>query len=348
MSAARPAPYPGPVRLEEFDYELPPSAIAQKPIEPRDASRLLVAGDPPIDTNFASFPDCVREGDLLVVNATRVRAARLIGTRPTGGSVELLLLKRDADGWEALARPARKLQPGMRLCFDGFDADVLAVGNDGTVRVALPADGPAAEVLIAAAGRVPYPPYIMDGPADPERYQTVYAGSVGSAAAPTAGLHFTPELLDVLSARGVERADVLLDIGLDTFRPISVDDVGHHTMHRERFEIPASTAAAVDATRERGGRVVAVGTTVVRALESAATGSGRVAPGESETGLFIRPGYRPHVVDALLTNFHLPRSTLVVMIAALVPKWRDLYEHALAAGYRFLSFGDAMFVPEVR
>ena len=337
------------MRLEDFDYPLPEAAIAQLPADPRDASRLLVAGDPPIDTTFGSFPDHLREGDLLVLNTTRVRAARLIGTRPTGGRVELLLLRPHTDGWEALARPARKLRPGMRLTFTRAEALIKEVGGQGRVRVALSSTTPgSAEELIARAGQVPYPPYITGGPDDPERYQTVYATEVGSAAAPTAGLHFTADMLAGLADRGVARADIVLDIGLDTFRPLTVDRVDDHAMHAERYHVPRATADAVAATRGAGGRVVAVGTTVVRTLESAATDGGGVAAGEGSTDLFIRPGYSPRVVDALLTNFHMPRSSLVVMIAALVPTWRRLYEHALEQGYRFLSFGDAMFVPEVR
>ena len=217
------------------------------------------------------------------------------------------------------------------------------------MRVTLSGTSPgSAEDLVARSGQVPFPPYITTGPADPERYQTVYATEVGSAAAPTAGLHFTRRMLEGLAARGVDTADILLDIGLDTFRPLDVDEVGDHVMHAERYRIPPATAEAVAATRAAGGRVVAVGTTVVRTLESAADDEGGVAAGEGTTDLFITPGYVPRVVDSLLTNFHMPRSSLIVMIAALVPGWRELYEHALSQGYRFLSFGDAMFVPEVR
>lgn len=335
------------MQLTEFDYELPAAAIAQVPVEPRDASRLLVAGDPPVDTVFSLLPEFLRPGDLLVVNTTRVRAARLIGARPTGGRVELLLLRPQGDEWVALARPARKLREGMRLTFEGFDAEVLRVGESGEVRVSLPVAGEAAEALIAGAGAVPYPPYVTSGPADPGRYQTVFAEAVGSAAAPTAGLHFTPKLLAHLVGAGVERAPVTLDIGLDTFRPITADNVEDHVMHEEHFEVPSATAEAIARTRRRGGRVLAVGTTVVRVLETAATVDGTVQAGSGTTGLFITPGYRTKVVDGVLTNFHMPRSSLIVMIAALYPEWRRLYEHARAAGYRFLSFGDAMFIPEI-
>lgn len=335
------------MHIEDFDYDLPAEAIAQLPAEPRDASRLLVVGNPLIDTTFGKLSDYLNAGDLLVVNTTRVRAARLRGTRPTGGAVELLLLEKHEDEWEALARPARKLRAGMLLDLGELVAEVVAVGGEGIVQARLQTVGDrAVEEVIAAVGLVPYPPYVTDGPADPGRYQTVYADATGSAAAPTAGLHFTPELLADLTDRGIGRSEIILDIGLDTFRPITAPVVEDHEMHRERYEVPAATVVAIQETRERGGRVVAVGTTTVRALESAAA-TGELIPGEGSTDLFITPGYQPRIVDAVLTNFHLPRSSLIVMIAALVPGWRQMYDYALESGYRFLSFGDAMFVPNV-
>ncbi|MDH3538934.1 MAG: tRNA preQ1(34) S-adenosylmethionine ribosyltransferase-isomerase QueA [Acidimicrobiia bacterium] len=335
------------MRIEDFDFDLPADTIAQVPAEPRDASGLLVTGDPVIDTTFGKLPDYLRAGDLLVVNTTRVRAARLTGARPTGGAVELLLLRDHGGEWEALARPARKLQVGMILDLGELSAEVVAISREGEVRVRLITTGSEAiEETIARVGTVPYPPYVSTGPADPERYQTVYATATGSAAAPTAGLHFTPELLADLADRGIRRAEVLLDIGLDTFRPITASMIEDHEMHRERYRVPASTVAAVEETRARGGRVVAVGTTTVRALESAAV-TGKLVADEGSTELFITPGYQPRVVDALLTNFHMPRSSLMVMIAALLPGWRRVYEHALKGGYRFLSFGDAMLIPDV-
>jgi len=259
----------------------------------------------------------------------------------------LLLLNGQGDEWEALARRARKLRVGMALDFGPLAAEVLAIEADGRVRVRLTAArDETLEDLIAGVGTVPYPPYIRSGPEDPNRYQTVYASAVGSAAAPTAGLHFTDELLAELGGRGVGVADVLLDIGLGTFRPITVPSIEDHSMHEERYEISAATVDAINATNDRGGRVIAVGTTVVRALESAAAG-GALEAGAATTDLFIRPGYRVRVVDALLTNFHMPRSSLIVMLSALMPDWRRVYRHALDNGYRFLSFGDAMFVPEV-
>ena len=341
-------PYSSPMRLEEFDYALPSAAIAQVPVEPRDASRLLIAGETLIDTTFGRLVDFLEPGDLLVRNATRVRAARLAGVRPTGGAVELLLLRRDGAEWEALAKPARKLRVGMVLDLGPLTATVRAVESEGRIRVELsPVNGSEPiEDVVAGVGSVPYPPYVATGPADPERYQTVYASTTGSAAAPTAGLHFTDELIVAVEAAGVGFADVLLDIGLDTFRPISASEIADHAMHEERYEIPPATVEAVQEARGRGGRVVAVGTTVVRALESAAAG-GTLRAGTARTDLFIRPGYQVRVVDGLLTNFHMPRSSLIVMLAAVLPDWRRVYEHALAAGYRFLSFGDAMFVPSI-
>ncbi len=332
------------MRTEAFDYDLPAEAIADVPVEPRDASRLLVVGDPIIDTTFSELADHLDRGDLLVRNATRVRAARLHGVRPTGGSVELLLLGPNQDEWNALAKPARKLRPGMPLVFGSLTAEVTTVGVEGRVRVRFDVADAELEQAIADMGVIPYPPYVTTGPHDRERYQTVYGHAVGSAAAPTAGLHFTDDLLARVAGRGVDIADIYLDIGLDTFRPISTREVEDHEMHRERYVIPAGTWEAVHDTRADGGRVVAVGTTVVRALEAAAV-SGHL---EASTDLFIQPGHRFAAVDALLTNFHLPRSTLLVLLAAALPNWRGIYAHALGAGYRFLSFGDAMFLPEMR
>ncbi|MGI9648240.1 MAG: S-adenosylmethionine:tRNA ribosyltransferase-isomerase, partial [Acidimicrobiia bacterium] len=217
------------MQIEDFDYQLPADAIAQMPAEPRDAARLLVVGDPPVDTAFTNLPDYLTEGDLLVVNATRVRAARLQGTRPSGGAVELLLLDQTRDGWEALARPARKLRPGMLLSFDDLTAEVRRVEADGVVVVSLSTgSGAGVDETIDRVGSVPYPPYVTAGPSDPGRYQTVYAASTGSAAAPTAGLHFTRNMLEQLAARGIHTAEVFLDIGLDTFRPIASSNLDDH------------------------------------------------------------------------------------------------------------------------
>lgn len=329
-----------------FDYELPESAIAQVPIEPRDTARLLRI-DPLEDRIFSDLPDILIGGDLLVVNRTRVRAARLRGRKvETGGAVELLLVRRvDQDRWEGLVRPARRIRAGTAIECGELTATVLADPVAGEVVVSLSARGGDVEAAVAAAGEVPLPPYIHAELSDPERYQTVFAKTVGSAAAPTAALHFTPELLSRLDAAGVGLAEVDLEVGLDTFRPIGTNDIRNHQMHCEAWRLPNETAAAIARTRLAGGRIIAVGSTVVRTLESASAGDGYVQAGRGDTDLFISPGYELQVVDAMITNFHAPRTTLIVMIAALVgDRWRDIYEHALRSGYRFLSFGDAMLI----
>lgn len=279
-----------------------------------------------------------------MVNETKVRAARLQGKRrETGGVIELLILDRLEDGtWEALARPSRRLRPGVVIDVGGMAVTVRSEPSEGRVRVDLDAEDP--ETAIRRAGSMPLPPYFHGRLDDPDRYQTLFASRPGSAAAPTAGLHFTPEVVDRVSAKGIGLATVDLHVSLDTFRPMSTDDVEDHEMHTEWCSVPESTAESIAATRAGGGLVVAVGTTVVRTLESFVDGSGRVEAGEKRTALFLRPGSRFQVVDALLTNFHLPGSTLLVMLAAFMgPEWRLAYETALRRGYRFLSFGDAMF-----
>jgi S-adenosylmethionine:tRNA ribosyltransferase-isomerase len=334
------------VLTDDFDYALPRDAIAQEPAAERDGARLLVDRGPgrePDDRLVTDLAEVLAPGDLLVVNDTRVRRARLALRKESGGSAEVLLLERHADGWwEALVRPSRKLARGTLLRLDLDDEPVVEVGDDlggGRRRVRFPtcASVTDEEALIAERGVLPMPPYVTRGPRDPERYQTVYAATTSSSAAPTAGLHLTDELLARCRAKGVEVARVELAIGLDTFRPIATDKVDDHRMHTERYHVPEATLEACG----RAGRVVAVGTTTVRALESAsATGetSGR-------TELFIRRGFPFQVVDVLLTNFHLPRSTLLVLIDAFVgARWRALYDHALDHGYRFLSFGDAMLL----
>lgn len=349
------------MRMADFDYELPPEAIAQEPVEPRDASRLLVLhrGQGRLEHRiFRDLPEYLRPQDVLVVNESRVRPARLVGEKEgTGGVVELLLLRPDPDGtWECLARPGRRVRPGHRLLFGGGElrAEVLpslAGSPAGVRRVRLEHEGLLDEVL-ERLGRVPLPPYIHRELADPERYQTVYAKETGSAAAPTAGLHFTPELLDRIRGMGVQVVPVVLHVGLDTFRPVTEDEAEEHPMHQEYYAIPPETARAVNEARARGGRVVAVGTTSVRALESAALraeeeGTGeRIAAGSGWTGLYIYPGYRFRAVDALVTNFHLPRSTLLLLVSAFASRETILeaYRVALAEGYRFYSFGDAMLI----
>lgn len=313
-------------------------------MEPRHSSRLLDTRDLS-DHRFIELPALLDPADLVVVNNTRVRRARLVGKRVgTGGKVELLLLERRADGvWRALARPARRLRPGVELRFGDLQVDVVESPEEGVVGVRLNTDDE--EYAILEAGEMPLPPYFTGDLESPSRYQTVYAEVPGSAAAPTAGLHFTEEVLDRLEERGIALGSVDLHVSLDTFRPMSVEDVEEHEMHSEWCAVPEETAVAVDEVRTRGGKVVAVGTTVLRTLESFADGGGGgVEAGERHTSLFIRPGYEFQVVDALLTNFHMPQSTLLVLLAAFMgPEWRTSYETALERGYRFLSFGDAMY-----
>jgi len=327
------------VKVSNFHYELPDVAIAQSAIEPRHDSRLLDTRDMS-DHRFLGLPALLTPGDLLVVNNTRVRAARLIGNRAeTGGQVELLLLERRDDGiWMALAKPARRLRPGVVIEFEGLTATVESRQSAGLVQVSL--DASDEELAIAAAGEMPLPPYFTGQLDDPERYQTLYAELPGSAAAPTAGLHFTDEVMTALASKGIEMATVDLRVSLDTFRPMSVEDTEDHQMHSEWCSVPDETAEAIASAN----RVVAVGTTVVRTLESFADGSGGVMPGAGHTEIFIAPGHEFQVVDALITNFHMPSSTLLVLLAAFIgERWRDAYATALERGYRFLSFGDAMF-----
>lgn len=335
------------VRTADFDYPLPAERIAQTPVEPRDAARLLVdrgPDRPPAHRHVRDLADLLRPGDLVVVNDSRVIPARLRLQRASGGQIELLLLEPLDEGWrrwEAMARPARRLSAGERLLADGHEVVEIGdrIGDGSTVTVELLADAdPLTEVH--RLGVVPLPPYITAPLADPERYQTVYADRPGSVAAPTAGLHLTPAVLDALAARGIGLARVELVVGLDTFKPVAVDDPDDHPIHSERYEVAAEVLAACHRTRAEGGRVVAVGTTSVRALETAARGA---LAGRSE--LFIRRPFEWRLVDVLLTNFHLPRTTLLMLIDAFTgPRWRDLYGVALAEKYRFLSFGDAMLV----
>jgi S-adenosylmethionine:tRNA ribosyltransferase-isomerase len=334
--------------VADFAYQLPEGSIAQTPIEPRDRARLLVdrgPGEAPEHRTVADLPALVRAGDVVVVNTTRVLPARLRLCKPTGGAVEVLLLERLPTGeWEALVRPSRKVAPGTEVAA-GADLSVHFGGpgpGEGTRLVELRARGAADELAVLGRhGVVPLPPYITDPLVDPERYQTVFADRPGSVAAPTAGLHLTQAVLAGCRARGARIETVDLVVGMGTFRPISAQKVEDHQMHAERYQVPAGTLAACEAARATGGRVVAVGTTTVRALESAAL-SGQL---EGRTELFIHRPWRWRVIDVLLTNFHLPRSSLLVLVDAFVgPRWRDLYDGALAAGYRFLSFGDAMLL----
>lgn len=325
---------------DEFDYDLPPELIAQEPIEPRSAARLLVdrGSRPSEHLQVSQFPDLVGEGDLVVVNETRVLPARLSLKRGSGGSVEILLLELvDGRRWRALARPGRKLREGEVLLSSGEKEVVEIVGRDSSDDGQFIVELLAEPERLAEIGEMPLPPYITTPLVDPERYQTVYAKRAASAAAPTAGLHFTPELMEQVEASGARIARVELVVGLDTFRPLAVDDVRQHRMHSEQFSVPEHVLAEIADAR----RVVAVGTTATRAIETAGT-TGRLS---GRTDIFISRGFRWSFVDVMLTNFHLPRTTLLVMIDAFVGRrWRDLYEEAIRERYRMLSFGDAMLL----
>lgn len=353
----RTRPIEGPnVRSEDFDYELPSGMIAQHPVEPRDASRLLVLDrlSGQIDhRHFRDLAEYLRPDDLLVVNETRVLPARLTGAKDeTGGAVELLLLRESyEDTWECLVKPGRRLKPGARVVLGDGDVtalivDVLEESGGRLVQFTVHGHGSFLDA-VHRIGEVPLPPYITEPLDDPERYQTMFARDERSAAAPTAGLHFTPELLDRVDAAGARVARVELDVGIDTFRPVAEDDPEQHVMHREHFRVSERCAELVNDTKERGGRVIAIGTTSVRALESAySPEAAEVVATERATELFILPGYRFNVVDALVTNFHVPRSTLLMMVSALAGRELVMRAYELAAeeGYRFLSFGDAMLI----
>jgi S-adenosylmethionine:tRNA ribosyltransferase-isomerase len=341
------------MRISDFDFELPEELIAQTPIEPRDGARLLVLPREGALQHraVAELPELLSPGDLLILNDTRVIPARLLGIKETGGKAELLLCEPLEGGlgrrWRAMGQASKALRAGARLRFAGLEATVEAVEGGGFYVVALDREGAELEAALERAGRLPLPPYIRRAPDahDRERYQTILARSPGSAAAPTAGLHFTPDLLDRLASAGIERATVTLHVGPGTFLPVRADRLDDHRMHGERYVVPPETAAAIALARSRGGRVVAVGTTSARTLESALR-DGRVAAGEGRTELFIRPGHTFGAVDLLLTNFHLPRSTLLVLACALGGRDRTLgaYREAVARGYRFFSYGDAMLI----
>ena len=370
-------------RISDFDYILPRALIAQTPIEPRDASRLLVLNRSNGTIEHRHFRDIgayLRPGDLLIANQSRVLPARLLGHRAeTGGAVEVLLLAErpdlGPDHWETLVRPGRRLREGSRIVFGDENGTKQAVTLYAEILQRTEAEGrivrfwvedvesPAAaqghdelrhyisvRELIEQVGRMPLPPYIHETLADPERYQTVYARITGSAAAPTAGLHFTPHLLEQLRWQGVRIGFVTLHVGLDTFRPIESEDIREHKMHSEAIDLDAPTAELINETRRAGGRVVAVGTTAVRVLESVAgfykERKGRIEPYHGATRLFITPGYRFQVVDAMITNFHLPRSTLLLLVSAFAGKAliERAYQEAIRERYRFYSFGDAMLI----
>lgn len=340
------------MNIDEFGYELPPELIAQSPAETRDASRLLVLrrGTADVaDRTFSELPHVLRAGDCLVVNDSRVVPARVLAEDDAGRPVELLFVEPLNDhAWRALVRPGRRCRPGAHLRAGGVRLRVVAVDPDGA-RVIACAQGTIA-ALLDAHGLPPVPPYIARHakPAsdDWERYQTVYAATPGSVAAPTAGLHFTTAMLDALRRAGVEIHAVTLHVGPATFRPVTASTVEGHRLPSERASVPESTAGAINRARADGRRVIAVGTTTVRTLESVADGAGRVRPFEGAADVTIRPGHRFRVVDALLTNFHLPRSSLLLLVAAFAGREALLsaYRHAVAARYRFYSYGDAMFI----
>lgn len=344
-----------------YDFDLPEALIAQHPAPTRDASRLMVVrGDAYEHRTFREIPDVLRPGDVLVLNETRVIAARVLGTRvPSGGRVELLLLHPaqsmrydpKATTWVALARPARRLRVGERIAFAELGhGEVVAELEEGMreVRFTLHV---AFEEFLERAGRLPLPPYIREDSDEAQaRYQTVFARTPGSVAAPTASLHFTPAILDALREAGVEIVYLTLDVGLGTFRPMKTQRLDEHVMHAEAYTLPQTTIDAIERAKSEGRRVVAAGTTVVRALEGNIQTHGRLVAGEASTEIFIKPGFRFGVVDAMITNFHLPQSTLLVLVSAFAGRERMLraYREAIAHGYRFFSFGDAMFLDPSR
>ena len=336
------------MKTSDFMYDLPEELIAQTPVEPRDHSRMMVI---PLDgseiqhKHFYDLTGYLKPGDALVVNETRVIPARLLGERENGGPAEILLLKQVGPKmWETLVKPGRRLKAGAKVSFGGGRLEARIVGDtDAGGRVVEFVCEGTLEAALDELGEMPLPPYIHEKLEDRERYQTVYAKSEGSAAAPTAGLHFTPELMDKIRAMGVEIIPVLLHVGLGTFRPVKAEDVEDHVMHSEYYEVTEEAAARIRAVREQGGRIIAVGTTSVRTLESAATAKGEIGACSGWTSIFIKPGYEFKLVDGLITNFHLPGSTLVMLVSALIGRERILaaYEEAVREKYRFFSFGDA-------
>ncbi|PLZ95869.1 tRNA preQ1(34) S-adenosylmethionine ribosyltransferase-isomerase QueA [Fischerella thermalis CCMEE 5268] len=371
--------------LAGYDYELPTELIAQNPAVPRDSSRLLVVNSPNVDKDntlqhriFRDLPEILRPGDLLVMNNTRVIPARLYGEKLTGAEVEVLLLEeRQHNCWLALVKPGKRFKHGSKIVFtakgktDGeigrwgekfhpttppphhlLTATVLetdAATGGRLLQFDLPEEVSLLQ-LLDVFGEVPLPPYITNTEAQSEQYQTVYAQNPGAVAAPTAGLHFTPELLEKLRQQNINQAFVTLHVGVGTFRPVEVENVTTHTMHEEWIEVPPSTVEQIRATKAAGGRIIAVGTTVVRALEGAAT-TGELQPFYGKTNLFIYPGYQWRVVEGMITNFHLPRSSLLMLVSALIGRQRllNIYQEAIVSRYRFYSFGDAMLIlPEAR
>lgn len=337
-------------KKSDFYYELPPELIAQTPAEPRDSSRLLVynrAADKVEHRIFRDITDYLKAGDVLVINSTKVLPARLYAQTENGGAVEILLLKRlEKDKWEVLCKPGKKCTVGrsFKIC-DKLSFTVEGITDSGERIINFTYNG-VFENILEEVGSMPLPPYIKEKLKDKNRYQTVYAKTDGSAAAPTAGLHFTPELLNKIRDMGVEIVEVLLHVGLGTFRPVKEDIITDHKMHGEHYEVTEQAAAAINKAKAEGRRIVAVGTTSVRTLESATDDDGILKAGSGETHIFIYPPYKFKCVDALITNFHLPESTLVMLVAALVGREKilELYKIAVGERYRFFSFGDAMLI----
>lgn len=337
---------------KDFYYDLPPELIAQTPLTDRTASRLLVVNKKTgklAHKHFYDIVDYLNPGDCLVMNNTRVIPARLYGSKEkSGGKIEFLLLKRiGIDTWEVILKPGKKAKPGSRFEFGGglLHAEVLSVAEDGKRIVKFEYDG-IWEELLDKLGEMPLPPYIKEKLTDKERYQTVYSKIEGSAAAPTAGLHFTKELLEKIKAKGVKLAYLTLHVGLGTFRPVSAERIEDHIMHTEYYEISAETAEIINSCRKNGGRIIAVGTTSVRTLETVAEDTGKIKAASGETNIFIYPGYKFKIVDCIITNFHLPESTLMMLVSAFAGKENifNAYETAVKEKYRFFSFGDAMYL----
>ncbi len=345
------------LQLASYLYDLPEELIAQTPVTPRDRSRLLVVdGDGCDHRQFYQIGELLQAGDLLVFNDTKVIPARLLGHKESGAQVEVLLLHSDADDiWTALVKPGKKIQISNRLIFRAEgQPDLVATvvdRDEPTGGRRLRFDLPVGQTLLEVLdnyGEIPFPPYVTASQATVEQYQTVYASSPGSVAAPTAGLHFTPELLASLAERGVQQAQVTLHVGVGTFRPVTAAVITDHEMHSEWLTVPLATVDRIQETQARGGRVIAVGTTTVRSLETAAQ-SGQIQPYRGATNIFIYPGYQWRVVDSLITNFHLPGSSLMMLVGAAIGRQNllDFYQQAIQARYRFYSFGDAMFIPRI-
>lgn len=339
-------------KLSDYDYHLPDELIGQSPREPRDSSKLLLVNreSQTIEhKNFYNIIDYLKEGDILVRNSTKVIPARLFGKKESGGVLEILLIKRiDLTSWECLLKPAKKLKIGQKLYIgenNELVAELMEIKEDGNRVLKFSYEGAFEEVL-DRLGNMPLPPYIVEALKEKDRYQTVYAIRGESVAAPTAGLHFTEELLEAIKEKGVEILDVFLEVGIGTFRPVQTEDVLDHKMHSELFEIPEEVALKINEAKKIGRRIIAVGTTTVRALESSVDSDGNLVGKTADTEIFIYPGYKFKIVDALITNFHLPKSTLLMLVSAFSNRefMMDVYEKAVKEEYHFFSFGDAMFI----